>query len=212
MPQKRNPVALEHARAIASKGVGQAAAILIAVHNTPFGDIVDTEDDLQPLVFSMFNDAGRAVRLVAAAMATAEFNRDRLAQRASEGWITVTELADTLTRDHGVPFKTSHAVASRFVQEAARTTRQDLAAILRSVSQDVLGHAIEYAPDAMARMLSPEHFVEVRTTTGGPAPAETAKAIERSRTRLLQDEQWIGERTKRLRGAETRLADAVEAL
>ena len=59
MPQKRNPVALEHARAIGSKAVGQAQAIITAVHNTPFGDIVDTEDDLQPLVASMFRDATR---------------------------------------------------------------------------------------------------------------------------------------------------------
>ena len=47
----------------------------------------------------MFDDATRAVTLVAAAMATAEFNRERMAQRARLGWITVTELADTLTRD-----------------------------------------------------------------------------------------------------------------
>src|SRR5688572_923605 len=72
MPQKRNPVALEHARAIGSKAVGQAGAILVAVHNTPFGDVVDTEDDLQPLVASMFRDARRAVVLVAAAMRSEE--------------------------------------------------------------------------------------------------------------------------------------------
>ncbi|HET9705952.1 MAG TPA: lyase family protein, partial [Vicinamibacterales bacterium] len=42
MPQKRNPVALEHARAIGSKALGQAGAIMLSVHNTPFGDIVDT--------------------------------------------------------------------------------------------------------------------------------------------------------------------------
>src|SRR4051812_175376 len=54
MPQKRNPVALEHTRAIASKAVGQASAVILSVHNTPFGDIVDTEDDLQPLVSQMF--------------------------------------------------------------------------------------------------------------------------------------------------------------
>ena len=57
MPQKRNPVALEHARAIGSKALGQATAIMLSVHNTPFGDIVDTEDDLQPLVAAMFRDA-----------------------------------------------------------------------------------------------------------------------------------------------------------
>ncbi|MGH9408988.1 MAG: argininosuccinate lyase, partial [Vicinamibacterales bacterium] len=68
MPQKRNPVALEHARSIVSKALGQAIAIVTTVHNTPFGDIVDTEDDLQPLVASMFRDAQRAVALLAASM------------------------------------------------------------------------------------------------------------------------------------------------
>src|SRR5438034_5872535 len=78
MPQKRNPVALEHARAIGSKALGEAQAIGLAVHNTPFGDIVDTEDDLQPLVFAMFRDASRAIKLVAASMKTAQFDAKRL--------------------------------------------------------------------------------------------------------------------------------------
>jgi argininosuccinate lyase len=65
MPQKRNPVALEHARAIASKAVGQAQAVVLTVHNTPFGDIVDTEDDLQPLVTATFRDADRQVHRAA---------------------------------------------------------------------------------------------------------------------------------------------------
>src|SRR5262249_35623765 len=78
MPQKRNPVAIEHARAISSKALGQTQAVFTSLHNTPFGDIVDTEDDLQPLVFSMFRDATRAVKLVAAAAPTAEFDAARL--------------------------------------------------------------------------------------------------------------------------------------
>ena len=51
-----------------------------AVHNTPFGDIVDTEDDLQPLVASMFRDAVRAVTLVGAAM-----RGGRVRRRAARG-------------------------------------------------------------------------------------------------------------------------------
>src|SRR6185436_13759312 len=86
------------------------------VHNTPFGDIVDTEDDLQPLVWRMFADAARAVSLVAAAMATAEFDVDKLAARAGQNWITITELADTLARDHGLPFRAAHEIAAALIR------------------------------------------------------------------------------------------------
>ena len=37
MPQKRNPVALEHARAIGSKALGQVSAIMMSVHRSGLG-------------------------------------------------------------------------------------------------------------------------------------------------------------------------------
>ena len=212
MPQKRNPVALEHARAIGSKALGQAGAIVMAVHNTPFGDIVDTEDDLQPLVFAMFEDASRAVRLVAAALGTSTFNRERLAESARRGQVTLTELADTLTRTHGVAFKTSHAIAVRFASECGRRPGAPLNAILREASSEVLGQPIEYDEAQLARILSPEHFVAVRTTPGGPAPSESVRAIARSRLLLRQDEEWSAAAAGGLRAAEQRLRDAAAAL
>jgi argininosuccinate lyase len=212
MPQKRNPVALEHTRAIGSKALGQAGAIMLAVHNTPFGDIVDTEDDLQPLVVSMFTDAERAVRLVAAAMATAQFNRARLAERASQGWITVTELADTLTRDHGVPFKTSHAIAAHFVAESAKRPAVSRAGLLRDVTASILGAPIEYDEAALAEILDPRHFVRVRTTFGGPAPSEMARAIGVSHGTLQRDERWIEDARGKLADAERALTAAAARL
>ena len=212
MPQKRNPVALEHARAIASKALGQAGAISLAVHNTPFGDIVDTEDDLQPLVFSMYADAARAVQLVAAAMATATFDRDRLAARAREGWITVTELADTLTRDHGVAFKTSHAIATRFVGECSRSDGRPQHEILHSICADIVGREIRFSADELAKVLSPEHFVDMRATPGGPAVRETTRAVGQSRARLAEDQRWREEMDNALRRAEGNLRTAAASL
>ena len=72
MPQKRNPVAIEHVRAIASKALGQVIGVMTSVHNTPFGDINDVEDDLQPLNFSAVRDAVRAVSLLSDALSAAE--------------------------------------------------------------------------------------------------------------------------------------------
>src|SRR6188472_2575606 len=133
MPQKRNPVAIEHARAIGSKALGQAQAIISTVHNTPFGDIVDTEDDLQPLVSSMFRDAVRAFGLVAAAIQTAEFDPVRLEARAGEGGTTSTELADTLTRKQGLSFKTAHTIATRVLKARHENHEADLSAVLAAV-------------------------------------------------------------------------------
>ena len=212
MPQKRNPVAIEHARAIGSKALGQAQAIVTAVHNTPFGDIVDTEDDLQPLVFSMFRDATRAVKLVAAAMATAQFDAARLEARAGDGWTTLTELADTLVRDRALPFRTAHAIAAELIAARQREPNRSIAEVLKAASTKVLGTPVVYSDAALAEILSPRHFVAVRRTHGGPAPEETARAAAASRQLLGADEAWWEQATNALAAADRRLAERSAAL
>ena len=212
MPQKRNPVALEHARAIGSKALGQAQAIVITAHNTPFGDIVDTEDDLQPLVFAMFRDATRAVRLVAAAMSSAEFDAEALEARAGDGWTTLTELADTLVREHGLPFRKAHAVAAHLVSGRQRHPDRPFAALLADASTEILGTPLTYSDAELAHILSPRHFVEVRDTFGGPAPDETARAAKVSREQLEADEAWWTTATGALVKAGQTLAERSAAL
>jgi argininosuccinate lyase len=212
MPQKRNPVALEHARAIGSKAVGQAQAIITTVHNTPFGDIVDTEDDLQPLVASMFRDATRMVTLVAAAMRLADFDRDKLASRAAVGGTTLTELADTLVRDHGLSFRNAHAIAALLLKARTEDPQAPLSTTLSKASAAILGKPLEYSEAALEKILSPAHFVQVRTTHGGPSPREAGRAIGESQRKLHDDrESWQGRR-ERLAAAEARLAAKVKAL
>jgi argininosuccinate lyase len=207
MPQKRNPVAIEHARAIASKALGQAAAIMLAVHNTPFGDVVDTEDDLQPLVFATFRDATRAVKLVAAAMASAEFDAERLEARAAEGWTTLTELADTLVRDQGISFRRAHAVASALVSRRVTDPAKPLAELLAEASGEIAGRSVQYSEGELAEILSPRHFIEVRRTHGGPSPVETGRALSHSRDRLVGDQRWWADAMEALKGAEQRLME-----
>ena len=212
MPQKRNPVALEHARAIGSKALGQASAIMLAVHNTPFGDIVDTEDDLQPLVASMFRDAVRAVTLVAAAMKGASFDVARLAARAAEGGTTLTELADHLVRQHGLPFRTAHTISVRLLKAKRETPEARLSQTLAAVSSDLLGVPLAYSDAEIDDILSPHHFVEVRRTHGGPAPSVTARAVEESRQALQRDAGWIARTREALAAADARLQQRSQAL
>jgi argininosuccinate lyase len=212
MPQKRNPVAIEHARAISSKALGQAQAIIGTVHNTPFGDIVDTEDDLQPLVSSMFRDAVRAFGLVAAAIQTAEFDPVKLEARAGEGGTTSTELADTLAREQGLPFKTAHGIAVRVLKARHENPHADLSSVLAAVCLQTIGRRLPYTDQDLQRILSARYFVEVRRTLGGPAPEETARALGVSEALLDEDHAWLTGRRAALAAADRRRHDRAAAL
>jgi argininosuccinate lyase len=212
MPQKRNPVALEHARAIGSKAVGQAQAIMTVVHNTPFGDIVDTEDDLQPLVASMFRDATRTVTLVAATMRDADFNVSRLAERAAYGGTTLTELADTLVRDQRLPFSTAHSIAALLLKARNEDPGAPLGDALAKASRALIGHELQYSDAHLARIMSPRYFVDVRRTLGGPAPDETARAIGEQHQLLDRDVALWQARRAHLANAEQQLQTRVKAL
>jgi len=205
MPQKRNPVALEHARAIGSKALGQVSAILVSVHNTPFGDIVDTEDDLQPLVAAMFRDATRAVTLVGASMRGAEFDVARMTARAGAGGTTLTELADHLAREHGVPFRTAHAIAGRLSASCQANDPEVQSAMLRDASREALGVPVELTASELTEILSPRHFVEVRRTPGGPSPIETSRASEMASAVLDADRAWLARTRASITAADERL-------
>ena len=204
MPQKRNPVALEHARSILSKAFGELQASPAMVHNTPFGDIVDTEDDLQPLVWRAFTDARRGVELTAASMADAEFDVDRMRSRASEGWVTVTELADTLSRDHGLAFTAAHHAASAVVGQMRSNPGASLTDAVAAATA-AAGREVRIGDAELARILSPEHFVEIRRTAGGPSPKVVADALATARAAVERDAVTVA-------GCRTSLATAVACL
>src|SRR5204863_183747 len=114
MPQKRNPVALEHARAIASKAVGQAAGLMMAAHNTPFGDIVDSEDDLPPLGGPWLQAAARGV-------AARHPRAPARGRRTAQGRRRIS-LSPNHTSTAAATPKTASTISSR---SAKRTENQD---------------------------------------------------------------------------------------
>ena len=187
MPQKRNPVALEHVRILASRTLGEAQAVLTCAHNTPFGDVNDSEDDLQPLVFTMFADARRALRLLAGALGTAQVDTALMADRARRDFLTVTELADTLVRREGLSFREAHALVADAVRACGPgDDPASLAAALRNVRP-----GLRLTAQEIERCLDPEHFVQIRTVTGGPAREQTSAALERATAEQKQIETWI---------------------
>jgi argininosuccinate lyase len=212
MPQKRNPVALEHVRALASKALGQAQGVVTAVHNTPFGDINDVEDDLQPLIANAFRDARRAVSLLAAALKTATFNTALLEKRARADFIAVTELADTIVRREGLPFRAAHHIVSRSVCAALAQKCDITHEIMQTAAQEILGKPLSLTAQEVREALNPEHFVRIRNIWGGPAPEETRRAWAVENRQAGSDEAWFDAWQAKLNGYRERLRSEAAAL
>lgn len=194
MPQKRNPVALEHIRALASKGLAQSQAVFTTVHNTPFGDINDVEDDLQPLIANAMRDAKRATQLLATTLETAEFNLETLRKRAGANFITVTELADSIVRRENLPFRLAHKIVAQCVRDAINKGTDEIShEVLQNASRQIIGRELSFSPDELRETLSPENFVKIRTIYGGNAPEETRRALQVERNHENDDEKWLAE-------------------
>jgi argininosuccinate lyase len=200
MPQKRNPVALEHVRILLSKTVGQSQALLTSVHNTPFGDINDVEDDLQPLVFSAFSDARRAVKLLRGAIEALIIDRQALRSRAGGSLLTMTELADTLTRREQISFRLAHRLVGATARKISGpdATHEEIVETLMEVAGQLLDRPLRSGKKDLLKALCPLNFVEVRNTVGGPSPATVKDFLARQKALAVEDRQWIRDKSQLL--------------
>lgn len=206
MPQKRNPVALEHLRVLASCAMGQCQAVALGLHNTPFGDIVDAEDDIQPVVRNAFDYASRVLELLTQVLASMTIDRERALARCQSSGITLTELADWLVREHQLPFRTAHSIVSRVANRLRqRPSRRKgelwaeaVSKLTARFSRDTTGGAIRIPPKLVSRILDPARFVGARKVFGGPAPETVRRSIRRHL-------KWNADRRRWLDGQEAAL-------
>jgi argininosuccinate lyase len=152
------------------------------------------------------------VALVAATIRGAAFDAARLAAQAGVGGTTLTELADTLVREQGLPFRTAHGIAGLLLKARTEDPGASLSEALAKASAALVGRSIVYSEARLEEIMSPRYFVNVRRTHGGPAPDETARALAESRRLLERDHDRWQSRRERLERAEHLLAERVREL
>ncbi|WP_028547428.1 argininosuccinate lyase [Paenibacillus sp. UNC451MF] len=194
MPQKRNPVSLEHMRALLSSCAGNAGTVLTMIHNTPFGDIVDTEDDMQPYAWKSLDMMDNIYRLLAAVMGTMDVNKEVLRKRTEGSFATVTELADTLVRTDGLSFRKAHHIVTGVVHNALASglsANEITLKLVNDVALDIIGRQVSLNEKALNQALDPVHFVTIRDLPGGPSPKEIRRMIELRKQQHVSHVQWL---------------------
>ncbi|MCC1494419.1 argininosuccinate lyase [Cognatishimia sp. F0-27] len=209
MPQKRNPVPIEHMRHMASLTAGRCDAIVDVMRNTPFTDMNDSEGAVQSAGYAAFESGGAMLDLLAAFVSASTINADRVRATTDSACITITELADTLVRDEELSFRRAHEIAAataRAVIADRRPLGEGYAAFRAAFAQ-----ATERPPAmderAFRDAVSAETFVRRRTRLGGPAPDPLRAAL----TQYKESHATQSARTIARVARRTRASDALSA-
>jgi argininosuccinate lyase len=199
MPQKRNPVALEHVRSDLSRLLGTSQETWASAHNVPFGDVNDPVDNVIPPLTDAHRSLGGTVRLLREVVAASRIRPDAWAEALRGTFATSTELADTLVRDGGLHFPEAHTAVTRLITER-RGQGLGLAGVgpmeLEAAVHATTGRTVRLPAEVIARAVDPQHFVSRRNIPGGPgaeavermlAAAHAALAASRAASRVVRE-------------------------
>ena len=179
MPQKRNPVPIEHMRHLASATVGRCDMVVNTMHNTPFTDMNDSEGEVQQAGYAAFDSGARVLQLLTAFLPACSINARNLQRNLDAACVTITELADTLVRDENLTFRQAHEIAAKTARAVidAATPLANGHAAFATAFKDETGRTTTLSKDRFQTVTSAEHFIAVRDRPGGPAPAALQSAL-----------------------------------
>jgi argininosuccinate lyase len=212
MPQKRNPVPVEHLRLMASLGAARCEAVLTAVHNTPFTDMNDSEGEVQVAGYDAFDTAQRFMPLLSGLLDAATIDQASVRRHIDEAGITLAELADSLVRTEAISFRQAHEVASRLARrmiDGGTTLSKIPFSQFEEIFKAVIKRAAKLTEAQFRQFTTPEHFIAVRTMRGGPAPSALSASFTRYRRELTARRATIHASEERQRLADDLLAREV---
>lgn len=221
MPQKANPGVIQNARTLASDVVASVQQVVLRAHNVTPGMIDYKYSWASPRGARTFSQAVQLLRDSTDVLASLRIDKARALEELESEWTTSMELAETLQREHRVPFRVGHHFASEVVL-FARARQLAPKAFPYAEAQRIYAEAVQHYKltdtrlpldeATFRRTLSPADMVRTRVGLGGPQPAEVRRMLAESRKALASDRAWVESRRDRLAAAEARLNAAFAAL
>ena len=206
MPQKKNPYALNYVRGAANELTG-ALAGAVALGRTPSGQ-VDNRVFLYGDVPRALDMATGVAKLMAGVLAGLHFNAPVAESRLANGFALATDLAETITLETGLDFRSAHRIVGRLVRDAAQAHRlmRDLSvADLDAAAQVMLNRPLRLPEAVFAQALDPAAAVAARQGIGGAAPEPLAAMLAECRAGLDACTAWQKKASASAEGAEEAL-------
>jgi argininosuccinate lyase len=179
MPQKKNPDAAELLRAKAPRMAGHLVTLHGVLHGLPLTYNKDLQEDKEPL-FDAIDTIELSLRVAAEMLQSIQFNRERMAEAASDEFIAATDIADLLVRG-GVPFREAHGIVGGVVRAAVERGKK-----LSELTEDELKEIAPQLDGQYYEVLDEGSWLESKVSDGGTAMARVRDQLAQARQVLRE--------------------------
>ncbi len=144
MPQKKNPDLLEFLRGKSGIIYGNLFSMLTVLKSLPLSYYKDLQDDKE-IVFKSNDTIQNCLKILDEILKNFTPNKKQMIELANTGYLTATDLADYLVKNHSMPFRKAYKVTANIVNFAEKKkknldqlTLAELKKIEPKLSNDVL--------------------------------------------------------------------------
>lgn len=199
MPQKRNPVILEHIRIQAEMVAGACDTVAHSFLNVPYQDVNENADMIISKLIETIHESTSVIDLLQESVLKMKSDPARAREICRQFGVTTTELADSLVRIYGIGFRKAHHICAEYVASG-----YDIQTLRDSFFKETM-QALDLSNSRIEEILDLGTFIQVRKTPGGPSH-EGIKAV------YARAEEMLGDMEKNIISVKSKWHRADDAL
>ena len=171
MPQKKNPDYLEFLRGKSGSTFGNLISMLTILKGLPLSYFKDLQDDKE-IVFKSKDTLINSLKIFDQILKNLYPNKKRMLQLASSGYITATDLADHLVKQHSMSFRKAYQKTTAIVNFAEKKNKQ-----LNELTLDEFRKFEPKLTNDVFNVLNLEYSIKSKKSYGGTSFDNVKKMI-----------------------------------
>ena len=178
MPQKKNSDMAELVRGKCGRVYGELMSMLTVMKGLPLAYNKDMQEDKEG-VFDALDTVKKCLDVFTPMIATMTVLESNMKKAAQEGFINATDLADWLTAEKGVPFRTAYKLAGQCVARCIK-----LGTVLEKLPLEEYKSISDEFSEELYGAIDLDTCVKRRSSEGGTSPDSVIAQIKYVREKL----------------------------
>ena len=177
MPQKKNPDLLEYLRGKVGSSYGNLFSMLTILKGLPLSYFKDLQDDKE-IVFKSNDLLINCLKIFDEILKNSSANKKRMLELANSGYITATDLADYLVKNHSMSFRKAYQKTAAVVNLAEKKKKK-----LNELSLEELKKIEPKLNDDVLKVFDLKNSINSKKSYGGTSFENIKKMIMRYKKR-----------------------------